>query len=474
MKRAVITFLGTISHTKVDEYIKNNEIKKRYIPMKKEDMAKYYFDESLQHISNIKDNYVNTLPLLMDIFKNDTIIPIATLKSLKIQKDVMRYLQKDEKIFDNAVIIDERRYDLIFREIAKILDDKRYDKLIIDLTHGFRHLPILAIVNIIIQSIKDLDRIEHIFFAKEIEPYKEYKIIDLIEYIDLANMAYVLANFKHNYTVANSIVFNKENYQELVDSLRVLSTYILSNSLKQLFGKDNLLDKTIARLRELNQNEQIKTFQHSIDNIIEHLKEIKSISNLEKDKQLFEMAKLMKDRDYLLNSITLLNESIGFFCVKFLSSLDEKIAKHIEEYPKKDEYELSHQSKGIIKSKSNFNGVYLYIPSKQKLTSGQKKSLQKKKKKLKEKIPEKIIEEIENCGFRLELKKDENNPYSIKKLIIEKLTQIDMTSLEDLIVETEKIRNNLAHGNSSGKIEKIKIEITQLIYKYNKIEKNLK
>lgn len=83
---------------------------------------------------------LNMLPLLMDVFQNDTIIPIATEKSLKIQKKVIEYLKKDENIFESVLIVDEKRYDQIFKTIATILNDKRYDKIIIDLTHGFRHI----------------------------------------------------------------------------------------------------------------------------------------------------------------------------------------------------------------------------------------------------------------------------------------------------------------------------------------------
>jgi len=132
------------------------------------------------------------------------------------------------------------------------------------------------IVNLIIASIKDIDKIEHIFFAKEIISRKEYEIIDLLDYIGLAKLSFVLETFNENYTVGNRLIFKNSKYQDLVDSLRIISSHILANSLKTLVEKDNnLVSQTIAKLNSLKQEDKnIATFSKSIDNIIQHLKYI--------------------------------------------------------------------------------------------------------------------------------------------------------------------------------------------------------
>jgi hypothetical protein len=187
------------------------------------------------------------------------------------------------------------------------------------------------------------------------------------------------------------------------------------------------------------------------------------------------MAKMMKERDYLLNSITLLYESLGFYCVDILASLDPKIKKHINKYKKQNiesSYDLTSQSLNIIKNPQKFTGNYLFDKSK-KSTSGEKTSLQNKKKKLKEKLPENILNIIKNEGFEISLtqistKKDS----SIKDIILDRLEEKDFSQLQELIQNVKKLRDNLAHGNSSEKIDNIKKLLTKYISDYDKQRKN--
>ena len=114
-------------------------------------------------------------------------------------------------------ISDEKDYDIVFKQINELLND--YDEVIIDVSHGFRHLPILMTINLIVQNIVNSKKITSILFAKEIVKFKEYEMIDLVGYLDLSNIAFTLARFSENYTVSRNIHFRDKTYQELVDSL---------------------------------------------------------------------------------------------------------------------------------------------------------------------------------------------------------------------------------------------------------------
>jgi len=322
MSRAVITILGTLSNSKPDYISVDGEVKQVFVDIKEEDRAKYYFSDELSLFKDRqnKERYINTLPLLIDIFDDRDIIPIATKKAKEIQDKTLKFLKLNTDILENTVIIDESDYNRIFQQISDLLNREKYDNFIIDLTHGFRHLPILMIVNLIITSIKDLDKVEHIFFAKEIFNAKEYEIIDLLDYIGLAKLAFVLQNFNTNYTVGNKVIFRNEKYQDLVDSLRIISGHILANSLKTLIeGEDSLINETIHKLKELQEDDKnIATFSFYIDEIIIHLDELQKLESKKDYIKLFELSKIMKDREYLLNSITLLNESVGMYCAEII------------------------------------------------------------------------------------------------------------------------------------------------------------
>jgi len=413
------------------------------------------------------------LTLLVDNFDDYTIVPIFTQKAKDSQTEVL----KDEKIyglkFDNGFLIeDENLYDEVFKTLNDALSNTNYDELVVDLTHGFRHLPILAIISLIIQNIKNPDKIKHILFAKEMPSHKEYEIIDLRDYLGLAKLSFVLANFNKNYTVGNKLTFNDQNYQELVDNLRIISSHILGNSIQALMDGDNsLISETIIQFKALMDNdENIKNFSTQINEIIEHLEEIEKLKDEINYIKLFKLSQVMSIREYLLNSITLLNESIGLYCAKRIENISDEIKNHISTYLNNSDsnlYELAHQSKNIIKNEKNFAGDYLFEPNKDKLTSGQKTSLQKKKKKLKEKISSDVLQKIKEAGFKIELSAiDTKKDRTIKNKIISHLKDQDNSKLIALIIDAEKLRNNLAHGNSSEKIGNVKAEVSRLLKEF--------
>ena len=371
----------------------------------------------------------------MEGFSDRDIIPIATKTAKDAQKQVLEFWKKDTSCLNNTVEIEESKYEEIFQKISELLQKEEYESFIIDLTHGFRHLPILMIVNLIIASMKENDKIEHIFFAKEITPMKEYEIIDLLDYIGLAKLSFVLENFNTNYTVGNKLVFRNESYQDLVDNLRIISGHILANSIKALIDRDdNLIRSTIEKFEELRKNDtKVATFSNAIDNIIEHLEKIEILKNEEDHIRLFKFAQVMHKRDYLLNSITLLNESVGMFCVEKLKNMGDSVLQNIEKYQEKinkaktyeekkdfNVYKLSHQSKNIIKLSDGFNGDFL-------------------------------------------------SDYSSKIKILRSLKEENNKNLIDIIKEVENLRNNLAHGNSSDEVENVKSEISKLLKKYQRL-----
>ena len=426
-KKAVVTLLGMLSHTKPDYISIDGEVKKIFSDIAEKDRAVYKFSEQLSEFSTrlTQKHYINTLPLLIDVFKDRDIIPIATQKAKDVQKKTLSFLKIDTSVLENTLVIDESNYEKIFQQISQLLQQEEYESFVIDLTHGFRHLPILMMVNLIITSIKDLDKIEHIFFAKEIINGKEYEIIDLLEYIGLAKLSFVLENFNTNYTVGNKLIFKNTKYQELVDGLRIISGHILANSIKTLIeGEKSLVMQTIENLEKLQKEDKnIKTFSSYIEKIIKHLKKIDNLKQEKDYIKLFKFSHMMKEREYLLNSITLLNESVGLYCAEKIRKLSPEISTKMDNYLKERRssvYELAHQSRNIVKLEDRFNGSYLAVE-----------------------LP--------------------------KKYIIATLAKEDNQTLKDIMGEIERLRNNLAHGNSSEPIDNVKGTISKLLSQYEKI-----
>ena len=400
----------------------------------------YEYDEKLKNLYSLKkQRYTNMLPLLIDNFGVQNIVPIFTEDA---RDDQIKVLEKEFKtshieIFNNKNFI---RGDTDFYEILRIINEATNEdnEYIIDLTHGFRHIPILATISLISQSLSDTNKIKHIFFAKEIINQKEYEIIDLKEYLELANMSYMLETFDKNYTVSFVAAFENEDFENLRGELTKFSNDILANSLKAL---ENRFDIVLQYIENIKKNEQIFTFRTSLDKIKEHIENLKQISTKIDYQKLYEMAKVLNKKGYLLNAITLLFEGIGYYCVSGLEKISPKVEAYVREFKNSgffDSYDLTNQSRNLIKIGREMKS-YLF---------GTEKA---------------------QTHFGLSEKKAKEYLGDIKNSICNKLERIpDIEEFKNFIIAAEKLRNNLAHGNSSDEIANTKLNFKRLLEDYKK------
>lgn len=359
MKKAVITILGLAGVT-----IKNNEI----IGFKNKTIYDY---------ENIKKEYLNDLPLLIDLYGDEyRIIPIYTNLSKKAQIGVLKKENKEEwieKIFSHSYgkeIEDENKnnsYDLIFNKINKIL--KRFsseDKVIIDITHGFRHLPILVIINTIMHYIKEPEKIEKILFAKEVVREKEYKIIDIKDYLELANLSFILVNFKENYTIAKHIKVNNPKYQNVINCMNEFSSDLLALSL------ENLLNRSAKNLIFSIENLEDNLLLNDWESLKAH---IEKVFSKQKHRYLtyYFIAKDLYKKGYLVHVVSLLFEGIGFYAKSRFETYDKKLKKYIHfleneiKYSRnfknakiKDYYELTSSCRSYLLFNRNYNRDKLF------------------------------------------------------------------------------------------------------------------
>ncbi|SFV63263.1 hypothetical protein MNB_SV-12-1593 [hydrothermal vent metagenome] len=412
MKKAVITILGMIG-----------------TPREGQERAEYYLSNSLKNDGFIlaKDRYTNMLPLLIDNFKDNygSIECIYTKDAKNTQSKVLEYEKLDFNIEKNGLYISdneediEAQYSYFLEKYNEVIE--KYDRVIIDVSHGFRHLPILATVNMIMQNIKDPKKIEYIFFAKEIKRFSKYEVIDLKEYLELANLSFLLSSFNQNYTVSSNIRFKNPLYRKIAQELAEFSHHFLSNSLKPLI-EGNLISDIIDNLEELQKDRTIENFKHYIEVIIYHLEDIRQLKHQKEWKKLYEISKIMDKRGYQLNAITLLFEALGFYCLESLAYI-EIVGKRTKEYY------------GYIKQKRRPENIYSTYTM-----TNQIRTLVK------------IQNRFNVSDERLFIGSDE-----IKDTIIEYLDDVNQIhKFKTFIQDLEALRNNLAHGNSSIKIEDVK------------------
>jgi CRISPR-associated DxTHG motif protein len=441
MKKAVITILGTIScwDGKAQTFDKKNK------------KAKYLVEDKLKGLINLKnENYTNMLPILIENFYNNKeyeIVPIYTSKAREIQEAVLKNCENFknsneiiDNIFNKGILLkDETDFKTILEEIDKKI--KEYDEVIVDISHGFRHLPILMTIDLIVNSLKENNKIKNILFAEEIIQFKEYKIIDLTEYLELANLAFILSLFKENYSVSNHIKIKSPEYKKIVKLMREFSTNLMALSIEHLLK--NVTPSLMEELQKLLEKKDIVFFEKEIKEIINILEKIYTFKS-HRYETYYYIAKDVADdkKGYLAVAVSLIFEGASFYLYTEMKNYSNKTKEFFEKLEaKKDgkfftDYDILNLCRRIFKiDKEDFKKNYKV---KDLLTNDIKDELYNAKKKI-----------LKSYNYNEEIKY--HHP------------------LIRLIESARRLRNDLLHANSGRQIKDVKKQVNNLLKKYNKL-----
>lgn len=398
LKKAVITILG------IQGGFVNKQ--KEVIFTNFENKADYFFENE-----NEKKEYFNTLPFLRQKFFDYKLVPIFTEDAKIFNQEVINKAYKDTNIeFDERCFIQEEKD---FKDIFKIMNEtiNQYDEVIVDVSHGFRHLPILMVVDLIIQNFQNTSKIKQILFAKEIDRHEKekkglYEIIDLKEYLDLANISFVLTTFEKNYTVASHIKSVK--YKKLLQELNDFSNDLMALNLGNLFKTANELMAELDKVEDVS----IQTQALKLKSVIEKLTDFKG-----KKRYLvyYELSKNLFEKKYMLLSLALLYESIRMYIKSAIKKEHKQLVESIEKKFNHDLYKIGDFFKNLEKEYG---------------------SNQKAKE---------IVDK---------------QTYNILKKSYNKL------GLKELYKNINNKRNNLAHANSGVSFADIEKDIASLLFKY--------
>lgn len=379
--------------------------------------------------------FINTLPLLATKFGSENIFPIYTNSAREFNEKVIRlYPNLSVKFNDEYEIKSEQDFEAIFALFEKIRSDLNalcFDKIIFDVTHGFRHLPLLALVDLLIQNFSSTSKIDQILFAKEIVPRKKYEIIDLKEYLDIANIAFLLTSFSQNYTLTSHIKVDKFN--SLINALNSFSNNILSLNIAKLKSShENLINEL-----ETLSNPMLKT---RANNLINKLKNLCDWNK--KPYQIrHDLANDMLNKGYLLQSLVLLFESVnGYITDIFKENLPkffDELQNFCSEQRERKNYLINNFFMQVLKIRDNTD-----------YDTFRKKSLKNLK------------------DFELSNKQIND----LKSVLSHKFqNKFELIGFHE---ELDKKRNDFAHGNISEKeFDSIKQKIKELFHIYEKLIK---
>jgi CRISPR-associated DxTHG motif protein len=258
----------------------------------------YYDCEVLNKKSG---DYHNATDLLLKNY-NDDFYFLGTEKAINFQKDLLDY--DDSKV--EFIKIEDNSLDDIFEEVFSLISSsKDNEKVLLDITHGFRHQPISAIFSATLHKFLNDSKLD-IIFAKQIIEHKEYEYIYLNEYVDMTQLSLMLTGFIRTLNFVNSV--NIENLNTL--AFEKFSRALLSNDFRGLEASYKNLEITLEQAKT---NKKFNHLRELFEQVEDTLIEFKEFSTKELHDKYLILAKLMYSKNYYLLSLTYLFEAIRLY-----------------------------------------------------------------------------------------------------------------------------------------------------------------
>jgi len=258
----------------------------------------YYDCEVLNKKSG---DYHNATDLLLKNY-NDNFYFLGTEKAINFQKDLLDY--NDSKV--KFIEIEDNSLDDIFEEVFSLISSsKDNEKVLLDITHGFRHQPISAIFSATLHKFLNDSKLD-IIFAKQIKEFTEYEYIYLTEYVDMTQLSLMLTGFIRTLNFVNTV--NIENLNTL--AFEKFSRALLSNDFRGLEASYKNLEITLEQAKT---NKKFNHLRELFEQVEDTLIEFKEFSTKELHEKYLILAKIMYNKNYYLLSLTYLFEAIRLY-----------------------------------------------------------------------------------------------------------------------------------------------------------------
>ncbi len=201
------------------------------------------------------DDHINEWDSLSDAVQNNA-VTLAHLKPFE------QFLSNELQCSVTCQLIDYAKDAAGQVSILKILDNLLSDneQVVMDVTHGFRHLPLIAMVAArYLQTTKNV-QIQHIYYGFYSTEAKESEVLELTGLLDMLSWVSALETFDKDgdYAVFAPLLVNIGLEQQVADELksashleRLFNASAASNKLKQVMPKLEELRNTQSPLFSL-------------------------------------------------------------------------------------------------------------------------------------------------------------------------------------------------------------------------------
>jgi len=262
------------------------------------DTLPYYKNSSNLEIK--EGEYRNLTDLILKNYQGRAnILFLGTKEAIEEQSKMTSVLVRELSVEFNDANLDD-----IFSKTLNAL--KEYNgEIVLDITHGFRHLPLISALSTSVATILYEKRVR-IIFAKEVESRKLYEIINLDSYIEINTTTYLLITFLKKLTIPD--VYTDET---LIISLRDFCQTLHSNNLHKLF--ESALADSRREIEKAKNSEKYYFMKELFTDLEKILNRFEFAKNRENHEKFYILSTLMRDKDYLLISVAYLFEACNHY-----------------------------------------------------------------------------------------------------------------------------------------------------------------
>jgi len=296
---------------------------------KTKERVSFFYDCSC--LEKESGDFCNSLDMLLSHYSNEEGYFIGTQVAIDFQKQLLQF---DEKRH-HFIPVEDDSLDDIFEKILELLKEEQ-GETILDITHGFRHQPIMAIFASTLSQFLERKDLK-IIYAKEKERFKSYQYIYLNEYIEITQISLLLTGFIRTLNfipVKNMRFLNNEIFENFSKSL-------LSNDINGVEKNYKLLQEELTSLRT---NEELKHISNLVEKVENELRPLAMFEPLSSFQKYIFLSKMMVEKNYLVVSLAYIFESLREYC----SYRFEDVCVDIEF---KDDYQ---RNDNVMKTIGNF------------------------------------------------------------------------------------------------------------------------
>lgn len=215
-------------------------------------------------------------------------------------------------IIENFVLSSDS-VDELFETCLSLIDDDT----VLELTQGFRHLPMTLLLSGIAASSEK--RLSNIYYAKTTDlscnPMKDictFEFISLTSYLDRANLNAIIDSFCTSYVVPKLKISFKE-FIPVEIKLHELSRHLLGNNL-------NTAIQSAMKLKPMIENLKNSRVAKSITELDKEIGMLCDLNHQHESLQLYNGAKMFYQKELLLHAVTNLFESVSALMDEIVSA----------------------------------------------------------------------------------------------------------------------------------------------------------